>query len=307
MTEQKQTGTATSAEVAPTETASGRKLDRRNFLRTGSYAGLGLAGAAIAAADLGAFNGVKGADALHLGPAPVHAAGFTPTDIEVLQFALNLEYLEAEFYSYAVTGKSLEENGVPVGGGIGKVGPTTGGYKVPFSQFNSSGPVKAVTEQLMRDEVDHVLLLRSALGAEYTISKPSIKLDVLGQMNALPTYLTLARDFEVTGVSAYGGAATLLSPAALQTAVQIALVEALHSGNIQLLCKLNELYITPVDALDIVPPPAGFNYFDDSPNTSLAVIRTPSQVLQIVYGTMAAGAHKGGFFPNGFNGAITTI
>ena len=144
MTEQKQTGTATSAEVAPTETASGRKLDRRNFLRTGSYAGLGLAGAAIAAADLGAFNGVKGADALHLGPAPVHAAGFTPTDIEVLQFALNLEYLDAEFYSYAGTGKSLEDNGVTVSDGIGKVGPTTGGYKVPFSQFNSSGPVKAV-------------------------------------------------------------------------------------------------------------------------------------------------------------------
>ena len=259
------------------------------------------------AADLGVLDGVKGTDALHLGPAPVHAAGFTATDIEVLQFALNLEYLEAEFYSYAVTGKSLEDNGVPVSGGIGKVGPTTGGYKVPFSSFNSTGPIKAVTEQLMRDEVDHVLLLRSALGPEYTISKPSIKLDVLGQMSALPTYLTLARDFEVTGVSAYGGAATLLSPAALQTAVQIALVEALHSGNIQLLCKLNNLFISPVDSLDIVPPPAGFNYFDDSPNTSLAVIRNTSQVLEIAYQTMTTGAHKGGFFPNGFNGAITTI
>ncbi len=282
------------------------KVDRRNFLKTTGYAGLGLAGAAMVATELGGLDHVGAARKLGLGSTPVEAAGLSATDIEVLQFALNLEYLEAEFYSYAVTGKSLLDNGIPIDGAIGTPGPTTGGAKVPFERLNGVGPLKKVAEQLMRDEVDHVLLLRSALGAN-TIAKPAIKLDALGAMNSLPGFLTLARDFEVTGVSAYGGAVTLLTKSILQTAAQIALTEALHSGNLQLLVDLNKIPINPLDALDVVPPPTGVNYFDNSFNTALAVIRTTSQVLAIVYGSSAPGTNKGGFFPAGVNGPINTI
>ena len=159
----------------------------------------------------------------------------------------------------------------------------------------------------MHDEVNHVLLLRSFLGSDYTIAKPAIKLDALGAFDSIKMYLTLARDFEVTGVSAYGGAVTLVDKTVLQYAAQIALVEALHSGNLQLLCDLNKVRITPLDAMDVIPPPAGVNFFDDSFDQGLAVIRNTSQVLAIVYGASASGTTQGGFFPCGVNGSITTV
>ena len=271
------------------------QVNRRNFLRNSGFAGLGLAGVAMAGKELG------------FGSTAVQAAGPTATDIEVLQFALNLEYLEAEFYCYAITGKSLEANGVAVSGSVGTAGATTGGAAVPSALLNSSPSFKATGEQLMRDEVDHVLLLRSALGSEYTIAKPAINLAALGAMNDPRTFLIMARDLEVTGVSAYGGAITLLSQAVLQTAAQIALVEGIHVGNLQLLVGQNGLPVTPLDSLDVVPPPSGTNYFDDTPGTSLAIIRTTSEVLAIVYGSETKGTKKGGFFPNGVNGPISTV
>ncbi len=282
-------------------------VNRRNFLRNTGYAGLGLAGAAVLATDLGAFDGSSLAQKAGLATTGVKAAGLSATDIAVLQFALNLEYLEAEFYSYAVTGKGLLDNGIPVTGAVGTYGPTTGGAKVPFEKLDAVGPLKKVAMQLMRDEVNHVLLIQSALGDQYTIAKPAINLDALGPMNTLAGFLTLARDFEVTGVSAYGGAITLIDATILQTAAQIALTEALHSGNLQLLVDLNGIKILPLDSMDVVPPPVGVNYFDNSFNQALAVIRNTSEVLSIAYGNSATGTNKGGFFPAGFNGAITTV
>ena len=38
-------------------------------------------------------------------------------EMDILNFALNLEYLEAEFYTYAVTGKSISSFGVGTKGG----------------------------------------------------------------------------------------------------------------------------------------------------------------------------------------------
>ncbi len=219
-------------------------------------------------------------------PAFVNAKGVSDTDI--LNFALNLEYLEAEFYNYAVNGKGIDQQGVSVTGS-GASGPTVGGAQVPLSDPMMIG----VAQQLAYDELSHVQLLRSALGKD-AIAKPAI-LGALGLGFRSPAeFLTLARAFEDTGMSAYGGAAPLItSKDLLGTAARILAAEAQHTGAIRLLVAQSRVPTKPLDGSDIVPPPSGNQYFSVD-KTALATIRTPEQVLAIVKP----------FFPNGLNGAI---
>jgi hypothetical protein len=55
-----------------------------------------------------------------------------------------------------------------------------------------------------------------------------------------------------------------------------------------------------VDSQDI--PPTSSHPFDVNSN-ALAIPRTPSEVLNIVY---AGGTSSGGFYPDGMNGVITS-
>src|SRR5688572_20729641 len=67
------------------------------------------------------------AGALAVGQADMYAQSVT--DEMVLNFALNLEYLEAEFYTVATTGQRISDIGIGVSG-RGRQGATTGGAKV---------------------------------------------------------------------------------------------------------------------------------------------------------------------------------
>lgn len=256
----------------------GRALARRNFLKNVSLAGAGVAAGAI-------FQGCAG-------DAKVKAQSVPETD--VLNFALNLEYLEAEFYSVAVTGSTLSSS---VTGGTSAA---SGGKKVAFADSR----VADIAAEIANDEQLHVKYLRTALGG-IAVAEPKINLDALGIGFAGDNdFLTLARAFEDTGVSAYSGAATLLTGNNLQAAAQILATEAYHAGNIRLNLVQKGITAPATDAQDI--PPTEQHFFPVDPN-GLAIKRTTSQVLAIVYANSAPGTTSGGFFPNGVNGNIKTV
>jgi len=268
-----------------------------------------------------------------------------PSAADVIQFALNLEYLEAEFYSVATTGMTLAMRGVPISG-TGTAGATTAdttnaiGNSVNFSNNVFGGRQPAVN--IAADELAHVVLLRTALmnNGVTPIAKPAINLDALATLGASlanqNSFLYLARVFEDIGVSAYGGGAALLAGSPyLTTAARILAIEGEHAANIRLQIAMLGIPTMPIDGADIVPPPSAnavsaattptntylpasaqvntangfYNFFSSNPANGLSAIRTPGQVLYLAYGVGLAAANTtagGGFFPNGVNGVIKT-
>jgi hypothetical protein len=251
--------------------------DRRKFLKGVGATGIGVAAATMLA---GNFETVEA------------AAG--PSNAAILNFALNLEYLEAEFYSVATYGATLQQQGILTDSEVS--GPTTGGNMVP--NFGNS-PLAFLATALRTDEINHVLYLRKALG-KGAVKKPAINLDALGYgFASVDDFLKLARQFEDVGVSAYLGAAPLITNKTyLAAAAAILATEAQHSGSIRLSCINNQVTSPAVDSLD-VPPTSQQPYDVDS--NSLSIPRSTAQVLNIVY---AGGSCSGGFYPAGMNGTI---
>jgi hypothetical protein len=226
-------------------------------------------------------------------------AGFT--DIDILNFALNLEYLEAEFYTVATTGKTLTQINMSVTGS-GPSGPTQGGGYVPLT-----GAMRNIALEIATDERTHVTLLQNtitSLGGT-PIAKPAINLNALGFGFGNPNdFLSLARIFEDIGVTAYGGAAPLIaSKTILGYAARILATEAYHAGNIRLQIAQNNIATKALDGADHLPPPSGKEYFPLDAN-AITEVRTPGEVLFLAYGS--ANASSGGFFPGGVNGLFTT-
>ncbi len=264
--------------------------NRRKFLKK-----IGYASAAVGAMSLA---GASSAEAQTSSP--------TATEIAVLNFALNLEYLEAEFYTYGQYGSGIEAlgiqtSGVSSGNNPSAGGITTGGKKVSFgNELAFSGPI---TSEIGVDERAHVVLLRGFLGS-LAIAKPNINLNALGiGFGNENEYLTLARIFEDIGVSAYGGAAFLLTtPIVIQTAARILATEAQHVGTLHTQIARLNIASPMLDGADLVPPPTGpqYQYLSINPSNGLPALRSVTQVLNLAYG--GTGLTKGAFFPDGING-----
>ena len=262
-------------------------LSRRSFTK-----GIGLTAAGLAGAT------VLGGTVLKAATAQAQqydsSTNLTISDTDVLNFALNLEYLEAEFYLMATWGTTL------VGAGIltesETTGPTTGGRKVPGI---ASSPFAFAASGLRTDEVNHVKYLRSALGSA-AVKKRAINLNALGYGFSSPSdFLKLGRQFEDVGVSAYAGAAPLITnPTYLEAAARILGTEAEHAGALRFACVYWGVNSPAVDNLDV--PPTSSHPFDVDSN-SLAIARTTAQVLNVVY---HGGGCSGGFYPAGMNGNI---
>lgn len=258
-----------------------RAFARRNFIKN-----VGLAGAGIAAGAV-----IQGCSD---NSTSINPKAQTVPETDVLNFALNLEYLEAEFYSVAITGATLSSS---VTGGTSTA---TGGAKVTFTDTR----IADIAAEILNDEMLHVKFLRTALGG-VAVAEPAINLNALGiGFGSQAEFLTLSRAFEDTGVSAYAGAATLLTGNNLQAAAQILATEAYHAGNIRLNVVQQGITVKPTDSQDV--PPDETHFFPVDAN-ALAIKRTTSQVLAIVYANSTLGTASGGFYPNGMNGNIKTV
>jgi hypothetical protein len=265
----------------------------------------------------GAFAGLA-ASGLLRSMTPAEAAAVSDTDI--LNFALNLEYLEAEYYLRASSGMGLAASDTS---GTGTKGTVTGGSAVPFK----SERVAQLAAEIASNEKDHVEFLRAALGS-YAVAEPSI--DLYNSFNAAAvaaglgesfnpfaddiSFLLGAYIFEDVGVTAYNGAAPLItSKTYLGAAASILAVEAYHAGCIRSLlsefgeakatAKISALRASASDAADDqgVSLNGMINIFPVNSN-ALAFSRTTTQVLNIVY--LGGASANYGFFPQGLNGSI---
>jgi hypothetical protein len=219
----------------------------------------------------------------------------TLTDADYLNFALNLEYLEAEFYTLAASGQTIDQVGLGLTG-TGTQGTVTtkpGGptaCKVPFA----ISLVQSYAQEIATEERNHVKFLRGALGSS-AVAQPAI--DLYNSFNTLAGLLGLgltsfdpfADDihfllgsyiFEDVGVSAYTGAAPLLTSSAnLDAAAGIQGVEAYHAGLVR----------TTIYALDQSPTTLG------AAGTATAVAAAISKLRATVDGSnsIKSGAADG--------------
>jgi hypothetical protein len=254
-------------------------------------------------------------------------------DVDVLNFALNLEYLEAEFYLWAAFGRGLSS--ADAGGGPVSVG----GKQLTYTGQPIDPAVQAYIEEIAIDEENHVKFLRAALGSK-AVPRPAIDIGAAfaaaasaasgGAITGFDPYANAlfflhgAFIFEDVGVTAYKGAARLISNKDyLEAAAGILGVEAYHAGEIRTLLysqrdvvaaaglKVSQIVQAISDLRDtlggseadqgIVAADGKGNILPTDAN-SIAYSRSTRQVLNIVYG--AANATKGLFFPNGLNGTI---
>ncbi|KQN16196.1 conserved hypothetical protein [Sphingomonas aurantiaca] len=221
-----------------------RRNERRSFLRFAGGSAIALGGATLLSAC--------GSDDSDLAPSPTPSP--TPTaalnDADVLNFALNLEYLEAQFYAYAAFGVGLNASLLT---GTGTQGGVTGGAQVPFSDT----VVREYAREIAIDEVAHVAFLRSALGTA-AVAQPALDISagtaaapgaftsaaraagVIGATGVFNPYaddnsfLLGAYIFEDVGVSAYKGASPLIANKTyLEAAAGILAAEAYHAGLIR--------------------------------------------------------------------------
>jgi hypothetical protein len=294
-------------------------VDRRKLLTMA-----GIAGAGAGAAVLGAAGPASAA--------PSHGSSGAISDGSILNFALNLEYLEAEFYLRAATGHGLPDDMTT---GKHDRGSVMGGHQVPFKHTM----LRNMAREIAKDEMQHVAFLRSALGGA-KVARPSIDLKTsftaaataAGVIKPGQTFDPFANEsnfllgaflFEDVGVTAYKGAAPLISSKTyLDAAAGILAVEAYHAGiirstlydqgfeqpgvfgTVQKLSDARDLLDGKGDDDQGIGDRNSANLVPTDGN-SIAFSRTPGAVLDIVYLNLSGHpVTKGGFYPHGVNGAI---
>jgi hypothetical protein len=327
-------------------------LTRRSFM-----AGAGAAAAATTLAGCSNYT------------APFMGTQTYYTDADILNYALNLEYAEAEFYLRAATGSGLASTDITAGSaspyqtaGAVTTSVTINNVVTPYvMQLPTTGPNALssaqfqIVNEIAFEEQQHVKFLRAALGSA-AVPRPALDLTFFGSLanvagitqvaygsggftpyDSFTDFLIGAFVFEDVGVTAYSGAAPLISAAGvasgyLTAAAGILAVEAYHAayvrtaltgisiatGSNALLGVANKVEALrqtltvgasgSVETALVLPTTSSTpsSIVAASASGAVAFARTVNQVHHIVYGNPAVGAKSGGFFPNGTNSVFAT-
>ncbi len=307
-----------------------RASERRQFFRTAFGA------AAVT---------VAGAAALTVGP---RAFADTSNDVDFLNFALQLKYLEAQFYNFAAFGTGLPAAQIAAGSaptGTNVAGAATGARQVSFTD-----PVVAqIAAEIAQDSAAHVAWLRTELGT-LTSAQPAIDLGTTATgafstamraatviSGASATFDPYASDANFLlaaflladiGVTALRNSAPLLVDIGHVEVVDgVMITDAYHSAairtllyakgattaslrtNADLISNLRDaLDGTPDDDQGISPSTVNSNLVSNVVPTyadGTIYARAAGNVLNILF-LNSAQVTKGGFFPSGLNGTVTT-
>jgi len=263
------------------------------------------------------------------------------TDTDVLNFALNLEYLQANYYGYAANGAGLGATDTQSGAAT----PTPGTAITPGRQATfADATVTAYAKEMAAVQLAQVKFLRTTL-ATAAVAQPAIDLgysatsafSVMAQNAGLvgagvafdpyasdENFLLGAFFLQDIAVSAYQGMVSLLTSQSYREAVGgLMATEAYHAALVRttlyqksvatpaLLDQVNTISnyrdsldggsdddqgISPVSGIANIAP------VDSNANT---FARASGAVLNILFLTRTSTT-KGGFFPGGVNGTITT-
>ncbi|MGA1981491.1 MAG: ferritin-like domain-containing protein [Acidobacteriaceae bacterium] len=301
--------------------AAGHALNRRHFL-----AALGMTGAAAGA---GMMSGCSTSNSVAVTTA-------STAQVDMLNFALNVKYLQATFYSFIAKGTDL------TGSAVTNSGPVTGAPTAALSFAGVAGvtnpqQVTDILNEIYYDEKNHVSTLLGLLGVS-AVFRPAINLAGFGTITATNA-LSIARLLEDVGVTAYAGIIGSLSSSDITLLGQIMGADSLHAGILRLTALQNPTVAAYIkaDTMDVAPfdlgatsnagPTASGGFFatagastaSTATPAGFAFTRTISQVFSILFGTETAtgsnttvtlaaiGTTSGGFFPNGVNGNLNKV
>lgn len=107
-------------------------------------------------------------------PTPTPSSTTGVNDVDILNFALQLEYLEGAYYAYAVSGRGIDANLTTGSGAQGAVVTGSGPGAARAVDFTDQ-VVRDYAREIAADEIGHIVFLRQVLGSS-RVAQPTINL-----------------------------------------------------------------------------------------------------------------------------------
>uniref|UniRef100_A0A0D9W4I7 Desiccation-related protein PCC13-62 n=1 Tax=Leersia perrieri TaxID=77586 RepID=A0A0D9W4I7_9ORYZ len=305
--------------------------------------------AVVAAVALLALVGTSGARAQDMGNdwAPFIGGGMTGSalplsDVDLLEFPLNLEYLEAEFFCWASLGYGLDVIDIkltgggppPVGGQTAKLTPLVRDIATQFC-YQEVGHLRAI-KQTVKGFPRPLLDISAANFAKIVEQALGMKLDLpFNPYENTLNFLIASYIIPYVGLTGYVGAnPKLLTPQARKLVAGLLGVESAQDAVIRTLLYENGMsQLTSNDEVGVAQMTSHISELRNAlgrkgikdeglvvapelgpegkttgniiagDRFSLAYDRTPEEILAVVYGS-GDPAIFGGFFPKGGDGRI---